>query len=328
MPATHHSSARPPVDGAAPGTATRAPGGRGATGGAGGTAGAAPSTTLQLTYRNLRLGIAGAVVIIGVAVAIASLKVGILVSVSAYYYTSARNVLVGALIAAALAMLALSGRGIQRGLLDAAALFAPLIALVPTLLTSDRVSGGAAVCGPAKSCIPDSALPDIETGVWTYLVVGFTVLVVSIVVAAVRVVREGRAVLRSLVPSFLVALVVLVGVLVAWLAARETFLVSTHLAASVIFFGLIAAVAVANAFEPADHPTRRFPRALRVAYWVVAIALVVDLLALIVVVGSGLALEVTPSPLFLGEAVALTLFVVFWVLQSVQKWNEDDPRVR
>jgi hypothetical protein len=288
----------------------------------------APSTTLQLTYRNLRLGIAGTVVIIGVAVALATLKVGILVSVSAYYYTSARNVLVGALVAAALAMLALSGRGIQRALLDAAALFAPLIALVPTLLTPDRMSGAASVCGPAASCIPDTALPDIETGVWTYLIVGFAVLVVSIVVTSVRVAREGHAVMRSLVPSFLVALVVLVGVLVAWLAAREIFLLATHLVSSVIFFGLIAAVAVANAFEPVDRPTRRFPRALRVAYWVVAIALVADLLGLIVVVGSGLALEVTPSPLFLGEAVALALFVVFWVLQSVQKWNEDDPRVR
>jgi hypothetical protein len=286
------------------------------------------STTLQLTYRNLRLGIAATVVLIFVAVTLASIRVGILVSVSAYYYTSARNVLVGALVAASLGMLALSGRGIQRALLDAAALFAPLIALVPTLLTPATTPDAEKVCGTVSACIPDAALPDIETGVWTYLIVGAGVLLVAIVVSGVRVAREGRGVVRPLVPSFAVTFGVLLVVLLAWLFAREAFLVSTHLAASVVFFGLIAAVAVANAFAPADRPTRRFPRGLRIAYWAIAIALVADLLGLIVVVGSGLALEVSPSPLFLGEAVALALFLLFWVLQSVQKWNEDDPRVR
>ena len=57
---------------------------------------------------------------------------GVLPSVSAYYYSPARDVFVGALIAASLALFALSGRGPSRALLDAAALFAPLIALVPT----------------------------------------------------------------------------------------------------------------------------------------------------------------------------------------------------
>ncbi|MGD8166712.1 hypothetical protein ACEXOS_005775 [Herbiconiux sp. P16] len=292
----------------------------------GGAERAKASTTLQLTYRNLRLGIAGTVVLIGVAVGIAAMKVGILVSVSAYYYTSARNVLVGALVAAALAMLALSGQGIQRALLDAAALFAPLIALVPTLVTPGKTPGAAKVCG-AAACIPDEVVPDVETGVWTYLLFGAGALLVAIIVSAVRVVREGRAVVRAVVPSFVIAFAVLLAVLAAWLWAREAFLVSTHLVSSIIFFGLIAAVAVANAFEPADRPTWRFPRGLRIAYWAVAVALVVDLLGLIVVVGSGLALEVTPSPLFLGEAIALALFVAFWVLQSVQKWNADDPRV-
>ncbi len=289
----------------------------------------AASTTLQLTYRNLRLGIAATVVLIGVAVTLVTIDDGVLVSISAYYYTPARNVLVGALVAAALGMLALSGRGVQRALLDAAALFAPLIALVPTLLTPSKSPGAADdVCGAAATCTPSTVLPDVEIGVWTYLIVGTGAVVVAIVVASVRAEREGWAAVRSLVPSFAIAIAVLVVVFVAWTAQREAFLASTHLAASVVFFGLIAGVAVANAIEPADHPTWRFPAALRVAYWVIAVALVVDLLGLIVVVGSGLAVEVTPSPLFVGEAIALGLFVVFWVVQSVQKWNEDDPRIR
>ncbi|MCS5720000.1 hypothetical protein N1027_17855 [Herbiconiux sp. CPCC 205763] len=285
------------------------------------------STTLQRTYRNLRLGIAGTVVLIGVAVAIISVKEGILVSVSAYYYTPARNVLVGALITASFAMLALSGQGIQRVLLDAAALFAPIIALVPTLLAPGRVPGTPYRCGPGLTCVPDAVLPEVELGVWTYLVFGTLVLVVAIVVASVRVAREGRVVVRTVAPSFAIAFVVLISVLLGWLLAPDVFLASAHLVSAVIFFGLIAAVAVANAFDPVDPRERRPPRWLRVGYWIVAAALVVDLAAIIAVVGFGLTLEVTPSPLFVGEAIALALFVAFWVLQSVQKWNADDPRV-
>ena len=90
------------------------------------------STSLQRTYRYLRIGVAGTVVVIFVSVLLAVPAVGWLTSVSDYFYSPARDAFVGALIAASLALLALSGRGLERGLLDAAALFAPLIALVPT----------------------------------------------------------------------------------------------------------------------------------------------------------------------------------------------------
>ena len=36
----------------------------------------------------------------------------------------------------------------------------------------------------------------------------------------------------------------------------------------------------------------------------------------------------TPVPwVFLGEGVALVLFAVFWLLQTVELWNEPDPRL-
>jgi hypothetical protein len=285
-----------------------------------------PSTSLQRTYRNLRLAIAGTVVLIGVAVAVTATRVGILDSISAYYYTPARDVLVGALVAASFAILALSGRGLQRALLDAAALFAPLIALVPTM----RVPGltpGAAGCTRDGVCVPPGIVADIETGVWTYLVFGSLAVIVVIVVCIVRATREGPAVAWALVPSIVIAVVVLGIVLLSWLLARDAFIACAHLIAAVVFFGLIAAVAVANVFEP-PHPDARPPTpALRLAYWLIAGVLVADLLAIIVVVGGGLDAGLSPSPLFAGEAVALGLFVVFWVLQSAQRWNDRDPRL-
>jgi len=42
------------------------------------------STSLQRTYRNLRVGIAGTVVLIGISVGVTATKVGVLPSISAY----------------------------------------------------------------------------------------------------------------------------------------------------------------------------------------------------------------------------------------------------
>ena len=98
-------------------------------------------TSLARTYRYVRLGIAATVVVIAIAVAFAFDDVGVLPSISAYYYSPARNSVVGALIAASFGLFALSGRGLERNLLDAAALLAPLIALVPTPLYPGGVPG-------------------------------------------------------------------------------------------------------------------------------------------------------------------------------------------
>ena len=57
------------------------------------------STSLERTYRYLRVGIAGTVVAIFVAVAQAATTYGWLTSISDYFYTPARDVFVGALIA-------------------------------------------------------------------------------------------------------------------------------------------------------------------------------------------------------------------------------------
>ena len=113
---------------------------------------AAGSTSVQRTYRYLRIAIAGTVVVIFAAMAVAAIEVGWLATESDYFYTPARNAFVGALIAAALALVALSGRGAERALLDAAALFAPLIAVVPTTLAPGTVPGVVVPC--AVRCFP------------------------------------------------------------------------------------------------------------------------------------------------------------------------------
>lgn len=279
------------------------------------------STSLQRTYRNLRVGIAGTVVLIGISVSVAAADVGILPSISAYYYTPARNVFVGALVAAAIAILALSGRGLQRALLDAAALFAPLVALVPTPIQAASVPGYETACGEAASCVPAPAIAEIDTGIATYLIAG----TLTVIVAAVATVVAGGGAFSRSVPSLAIAGGVLVLVALAWLLFRDAFVATAHLVAAVAFFGLIAVLAVANVF---DRSPTAMPRLWRTAvYWVVAVAMSVDIATLVVVVGSGGAIDGSPPPVLVGESVALLLFAVFWVVQSIEKWSDPDPSV-
>ena len=279
------------------------------------------STSLQRTYRNLRVGIAGTVVLIGIAVGVTASRVGTLPSISAYYYTPARNVFVAALVAAAIAIIALSGRGIQRALLDAAGLFAPLVALVPTPIRPGTVPGYENACGDATSCVPAEALADIDVGVATYLIAGALTIVVAVVAMLVA---GGEAFSRS-VSSLVIACAVLLAVAVFWLFFRDAFVATAHLASAVAFFGLIAVVAVANAFDrsPSAMPSR-WRGAL---YWIIAVAMTVDIVIMVAVVGSGDPGDGAFPPVLVGETIALLLFAVFWVVQSIEKWGAADPSI-
>ncbi len=271
------------------------------------------STSLERTYRYLRIGIAGTVVAIFVAIAQAATTYGWLTSVSDYFYTPARNVFVGSLIAVSLALLALSGRGAERALLDAAALFAPLIALVPTTIAAGAVPGVEVSC--TGRCFPPAYEADVADGVIVYLVLGILVLLVALVLAAL-----GQVSLAVVWPSLVIAGAVVAATGLAWVLAREAFLDQAHFVATTAFFALFAAVAVRNAFP------RRGPQpapVFRALYTAIAVGLVVVLVAYVVLLpqadGSGIPI------VLIVEAVALALFFSFWVVQGIEKWSDPDP---
>jgi hypothetical protein len=272
------------------------------------------STSTQRTHRYLRLAIGGTVVVIAVAILFAVPTAGWLPSISDYFYTPARGAFVGALVAASLALLALSGRWVERALLDAAALFAPLIAVVPSVIAPGTVPGVDVSCA---RCVPDAVVPDVANGVATYLVVLGGVLLLGLVLALRRIV-EGAWV------SLALGAVVLAVVLLVAVAAPQLLLGWGHFVATVVFFGLIAADAAVNAFwrTTSESP----PRWLRIVYIVIAVVMIVDLVALI---GVTIAMRDAAAPVFpwvlLGEAVALLAFVAFWWLQTWQRWDETDP---
>ena len=274
------------------------------------------STSLERTYRYLRIGLAGTMVVIFVAVGQAAASVGWLSSVSDYFYTPARNAIVGALLAATLALFALSGRGTERALLDAAALFAPLIALVPTPVAAGAIPGVVPSC--SERCFPAEFEPDAANGVGTYLVVGTLTVLIAVLLAALRQVS-----LVAIRFSLAVAAVVLIVVGVTWAFARSAFLEYGHFVATVAFFALFAAVAVSNAFPRRGlAPTPVY----RVLYTAIAVGLALVLVAYILLLAF-----VDPDGIpvvLIVETAALVLFFAFWVVQGVEKWNQPDPTLR
>ena len=126
--------------------------------------------TLVKSYRYLRTAMVGLVLCLTVAVIHQSLKQGtILSSISAYYFTSAQTIFVGALIAIGVCMIALRGTtDTDDILLNIGGMLAPVVAVVPTarindlhkILTACRDSDGATFVDPVirTSTAPTSRL--------------------------------------------------------------------------------------------------------------------------------------------------------------------------
>lgn len=272
------------------------------------------STSTHRTYRYLRLSLLAVVVLLGVAVGVQLIGGTTLPSISASYYTPARNAFVGGLCAVSLALLALSGRSIEQALLDLAALLAPVIAFVPVPIRVGDVAGAGA-CDTA--CLPPAAAADLDAGMTTLAVLAPVLLAGAVVLALIQ-----HTLARGLAVTFAVMAALVAAVVLWWRLSPDSFARSAHYAATVGFFLLIAAVAVLAAVRPAAASRRR-RTGLRAVYSVVAVGIVGTLVFLLVAVLQGR--TGGTSLVLIGESVALGLFAVFWLAQSVEFWNDVDP---
>jgi len=275
------------------------------------------------THRYVRLSLCAAVLLLGAGVGWHLVAVGPLRSISAAYYTPARSAFVGAVSAVAVALVVLAGRSLRRYLLLLGGMTAPLIALVPVPLRSDELTTltGAGCPAGAARCLPASAADEVAVGMLAYLVVASAVLVASIVLLALDSRWDRIAAVRSAV-----AAVLLVALAVA--SATPAFALAGHYAAAAVFFLLMAAVAGVHAYEVRAEGVRGpgSPRGYSIAYAGLAVLLAVTDLALVVLVVSGRGEALLGEQwLLIVEAVALALFTVFWVLQTVENWGEPDP---
>ncbi len=268
-----------------------------------------PTLAVLKTYRYLRVSIVAMALLLAIALVVeisAGESVVLLGSISEYYYSPVRNVLVGALMAIGLSLVAVKGReGAEDVMLNLAGMLAPIAAVVPL---------------PVEGAIPAAFVPGVENNVTALLVLGLVGLVFAAWTARGGVAAYGRAVLVGAVGWL---------VLTAWFVlGRDSFLSGAHYATAVPMFGLIAGTALVNARHARERTAipGMSPSSYARSYAVIALGIFGTVLAaglffLLSLVG----FEPVASWIFWVEALLLTLFAAFWILQTMENWYDGTP---
>lgn len=274
------------------------------------------TTHLLSTYRFLRLGMVVLAFLLLTSVAIEIIQAGgcVRTSISSYYFTPARGVFVGALVAIGAMLIVLKGNTeIEDVLLNIAGLLSAVVAFVPIADPGE--------CSSALVGVSDSR-PDVFNNVTALSVAGLGALVVVIFLAR----REARGPipLRHVLGIGAV-LAFGGGLLAAFLWAREAFDRWAHYAAAIPMFVILVIVMILNAlsFGRADaareaRPPDRGDMVNR--YAVIAVS---TLVAVGVLLGAkaGLGWE---HGLFWAEVAVVVAFGVFWVVQTIELWQNDE----
>ena len=302
--------------------------------------------TLVKSYRYLRAAMVGVLLCLGAAVAYQSIRQSsTLSSISAYYYTPAQAIFVGALVALGVCMIALEGTTrAEDVLLTIGGMLAPVVAIVPTSRGADfraavqacRESGGVAfpdqpltaVDCPGVRALVEAAEANIDNNMVAVLVAGAAGLLVTLLFA-----KKDRKPFPTFRRSFTAAALLYAVVLVAFVVARQAFIDSAHWVAAIGLFACIVAVAIVNALRHQNRPVpagaglretgRTVVRALafRDVYATVAVAMVV-----VAAIGTPLVVfQVYATALFWLEAALIVLFALFWIVQTRERWDDDRP---
>jgi hypothetical protein len=258
------------------------------------------------TYRYLRVGMVGLVVLLGASL-MHQLWVDdwhLLPSISDYYYTPVQAVFVSALVAIGVCMIVLKGNTPwEDTFLNLAGMLSPVVAFVPTPEYG--------TCGPEG--VPPGIAADIANNVWALLVAGAAGVVATFVIArrSGDALRPGQAVGGGLV----ISTVLLVAGALWFFLGRASFSCGAHFTSAIVMFVFIIAVVAWNAWSKADGD---FRAAGRTAYGVLAPVMIVSAVGLGIATWQGW----ISNGVFWIELTLITLFATFWVIQSIELWSE------
>jgi len=264
------------------------------------------------TYRLLRFGILAAVIMLFCSVGYERFQVDCLqTSISAYYYTPVRSILVGALIAIGLCLIVIKGRGdFEDIMLNLAGMFAPVVALVPTSDAGECYSIRQSP-DPTKpnGALADWVVANIKNNIFALLLTGAVALIAAFVFAfltgsrsqALKPTRPLGRVNISLLVSLLVLLVGSV-LFFNW----EGFKTHSHFVAALLMFVFFAIVVAQNAFRYRGH----------------TFGMIYGVTLVLMVLSSALALLPAHAVLWL-EVAEIVLFAFFWAVQTVQLWSPE-----
>jgi hypothetical protein len=280
---------------------------------------AGPSTLesqdVRKTYRYLRIGMIGAVVLLAVSIAIERSKVDCFqTSISAYYYTPVRAIFVGSMIAVGLSLIVYKGRTAwEDGALNVAGMLAPVVAVAPT---TDVGRCWSVVPSPlpvqSDGSLAGWVVTNIDNNFYALLFAGFIGLVIALITAIAvdpkaPLERRDRGTWVSLGAAFLVLL------LGWWLIENwSDFNRRAHGWSALLMFAALIMAIVVQAIGHRREGDRRFFR----VYVSVALLMIIGgaLIAATRVFGE--------HTVFALEAWEIGLFAVYWIVQTAENWNE------
>lgn len=256
------------------------------------------------TYRYLRVGMVGAVGFLATAVLLAAFDDGLRFeqSISAYWYTDARPVFVSTLVAIGIALVVIEGANPwEDTFLNFAGIFAPVVALVPTIL-------------PGRDGLAPETMDLVVNGMGALLVTGAVGIAF-----AVWLLRRGDLLPRAGTAGHFGLLgtgLVYLATTGAFLLARDVFIRWAHNAAAV---GMFACMAVAVWITARTQDLRN--EALRPAYLSLSIVMAVTLVAAVALRIAG---ADWPHLVLVVEVIEVTAFALFWALQTWELWHEGE----
>jgi hypothetical protein len=294
------------------------------------------------TYRYLRTSMVALLVALGVSVLYQTWRQDfhILSSVSAYYYTPAQAIFVGALVALGACMVALRGTtDTEDVFLNIGGMCAAVVAIVPTSrgadfraavracrqdagpLLTDRASKG--LDCPTVQALVDATRANVENNMFSLLVLGLFGLAATVLFFSRRPRGSGSG--RFWLGFGAAALVYLLA-LVAFLAYTDWFIDYGHYIAGFGLLVCILVVAVENARrrgrEAVDRAGAGATDAGRAPVGRGHYILIAWLMAVVTVVLTPLMLLGALSLFWLEIAVA-ALFAAFWLAQTIEQGDRE-----
>jgi hypothetical protein len=225
-----------------------------------------PSETALKSYRYLRITLVALLVALATAVFYQSGRQDfhLLSSVSAYYYTPAQAIFVGALLGMAACMIALKGTtGLEDLFLNLGGMFAAVVAVVPTSrgqdyeaavrackatagpLLTDQASGR--LDCPTVQALADATRANVQNNMFSLLVVGFLGLLVTALLGVKGKALEANGGVDW--RGFGVAGALFLAIAVTFSATQEWFVGHAHFVAAAGLFVCIVVVVVQNIFR-------------------------------------------------------------------------------
>jgi hypothetical protein len=268
------------------------------------------------TYRYLRIAMVLVVLALAASVLIERRDAGCFqASISAYYFTPARSVFVAGLVAIGVALVVIKGStAFEDACLNVAGMLAPIVAFVPTTDVGScwSVAPQASPLNADLTLAP-WAVANVRNNVAALLIAGFVAHAVAATIATIEnrdvlaVARVGELGTRVGLLATVVLLVVGTALFWWW----DGFATGSHGIAAVVMFVFLAMAAVGNGVRG----LRASPRS-RYGPWYLGVGIGMAAAAIVLQVPRD-----WDHRVLVLEMVEIALFVVFWLIQSKERWG-------